>query len=91
MQLLMRYDDVTEGLRPLRKAAPEDLIPATQLAEAVDWADVYFLSQLDSDLVEDLFMVPIDSEAEVKRLLGREDQVLFLASAQHTFGRIKDR
>jgi hypothetical protein len=90
MQMLMRYEDPTDGLRPLRKAAPEDLIPATELAEAVDWADVYLLSRLDSDLVEDLFMVPVESEAEVKRLLGLEDQVLFLASAQHAFGRIKD-
>ncbi len=91
LKMLMRYEDPTEGLRPLRQAAPEDLIPATELAEAADWADVYLLSQLDRDLVEDLFMVPLESEAEVKRLLGREEPVLFLASAQHRFGRIKER
>ncbi len=90
LQMLMRYDDPTEGLRPLRQAAPEDLMPATELAEAVDWADVYLLSQLDSDLVENLFMVPLESEAEVKRLLGVSEQVLFLPSAQHTFGRIRN-
>ncbi|MCA9069463.1 MAG: DUF2088 domain-containing protein, partial [Planctomycetaceae bacterium] len=89
MQILMRYEEPTEGLRPLRKATPDDLIPATELAEAVDWADVYLLSQLDSDLVEDLFMVPLESEDDVKRLLGLEEQVLFLASAQHMFGRIR--
>jgi nickel-dependent lactate racemase len=90
LKMLMKYDDPTEGLRPLRKAAPPDLIPATELAEAVDWADVYLLSRLGSDLVEDLFMVPVESEAEVNRLLAREAQILFLSSAQHTFGRIRD-
>ena len=90
MQMLMKYDDPAEGLRPLRKAAPEDLIPATELAEAALWADVYLLSLLESELVDDLFMVPVESEAEARRLLGREAQVLFLSSAQHTFGRIRD-
>jgi hypothetical protein len=89
--MLMRYEDPAEGLRPLRQAAPEDLVPATELAEAVDWANVYLLSRLSSDLVEDLFMVPLESEDEVKRLLGMEEPVLFLPSAQHTFGRIRDR
>ena len=91
MQILMQYEDPTEGIRPLRQAAPEDLIPATELAEAVDWADVYLLSRLEADVVEDLFMVPLESEAEVKRLLGLEEQVLFLASAQHMFGRIREK
>lgn len=90
LQLLTRYDDPTEGLRPLRQAAPEDLNSTTELAEAVDWADVYLLSQLESDLVEELFMVPLESEAEAERLLGLEERVLFLASAQHMFGRIRD-
>ncbi len=91
MKLLTQYDNPADGLRKLRKAAPEDLMPATELAEAVLWADVYFLSQLESDLVEELFMVPLESEQEVHRLLGLEGQVLFLPSAQHTFGRIRAR
>ena len=91
LKILMQHDDPTEALRPLRRAAPPDLIPATELAEAVDWADVYLLSKLDSDLVEDLFMTPLESEDEVKRLLGLEEQVLFVSSAQHTFGRIRAR
>jgi hypothetical protein len=89
LSLLMRYDDPAEGLRPLRKAAPDDLRPASELAEAVDWADVYLLSRLDSDLVENLFMIPLESESEAKRLLGLNEQVLFLPSAQHIFGRIR--
>jgi len=90
MRLLMNYDEPMDGLRPLRKSSPDDLIPATELAEAVDWADVYLLSGLENELVEELFMVPLESEQEVKRLLGLDDTVLFLASAQHMFGRIRD-
>jgi hypothetical protein len=90
LSLLMRYEDPAEGLRPLRQAAPEDLMPATELAEAVAWANVYLLSRLDSGVVEDVFMVPLESEAEVNRLLGLSERILFLPSAQHTFGRIRD-
>ncbi|MGE3313694.1 MAG: lactate racemase domain-containing protein [Planctomycetaceae bacterium] len=77
-------------IRPLRDQRPADLIPATQIAGAVEWADVYFLSKLDSDLVEELFMIPLADEQEVARALSGDASCLFLEAAQHTFGRIRD-
>lgn len=77
-------------IRPLRDQRPADLIPATQIAGAVEWADVYFLSKLDSDLVEELFMIPLADEQEVTRAISGDASCIFLESAQHTFGRIKD-
>lgn len=79
-----------DAVRPLRDAAPADLVPATQLAAAADWARVYLLSGLDQGLVEDLFMIPLGSEAEATRLLtSNEDHCLFLESAQNTYGRVR--
>lgn len=90
LQILRQCLDSREAIRPLRERAPDDLLIATRLAEAVDWADVYLLSRLDSDLVEDLFLTPLESTAEVERLLSGEGTCVFINSAQHTFGQVLD-
>ncbi len=90
LQILRQCLDSREAIRPLRERAPDDLLIATRLAEAVDWADVYLLSRLDSDLVEDLFLIPLESTAEVDRLLSGEGTCVFINSAQHTFGQVLD-
>lgn len=77
-----------EALKPLRQQSPPDLVAATQLAQAADWAQVYLLSRLDSDLVEDLFMIPLANEREVQRLLGGHEDCVFLGGAQHTYGEV---
>jgi nickel-dependent lactate racemase len=84
IELLRRAEEPRDAFRPLRQTAPPDLLSATQFAQAVDWARVYLLSQLDNDLVEDLFCVPIESDAEVARLLAADDEpCVFIGSAQH--------
>lgn len=76
-------------IRPLREHRPSDLVPATQIAGAAEWADVYFLSRLDSDLVEELFMIPLADVKEAERAIVGDASCLFLEGAQHTFGRIR--
>jgi nickel-dependent lactate racemase len=88
MELIRNSETPGDAIGPLRKVSPSDLTPATQLAAAADWADVYLLSKLGRDLVEELFAVPLESESEVTRLLENTGQCAFLASAQHTFGLI---
>ncbi|HEX6986792.1 MAG TPA: hypothetical protein VF170_15550, partial [Planctomycetaceae bacterium] len=84
IELLRRAEEPRDAFRPLRQTAPDDLLAATQFAQAVDWARVYLLSRLDSDLVEDLFCVPVENEAEVARLLASGDEpCVFIGSAQH--------
>lgn len=46
----------------------EDYPAARQLAAALAWADVYLLSKLGQDVVEDLSMVPLDRPEEARRL-----------------------
>ena len=74
-----------EALKPLRLESPPDLIPASRLASAADWATVYLVSGLSSDVVESLCMTPL-APAEAARLIGRGGSCLLLESAQSTFG-----
>ncbi|MCH7685819.1 MAG: DUF2088 domain-containing protein [Planctomycetes bacterium] len=89
LELVRHSETPGDAIGPLRKMLPSDLTAATQLAAAADWADVYLLSKLESDLVEELFAIPLESEREVTRLLENTGQCAFLASAQHTFGLVE--
>lgn len=83
---LRQSETPREALKPLRLESPPDLIPASRLASAADWANVYLLSGLANDVVEGLFVTPLASEQEVARLLELGGSCLFLEGAQHTFG-----
>jgi nickel-dependent lactate racemase len=89
VKLLAECDEPAEALPRLRKAAPPDLIAATQLADALQWANIYLLSRLPDELVEDLFCFPLADEDDVRRLLRDEGSILFLGAAQHRFGRVR--
>ena len=90
MRLMREAENPLEALQPLRQLAPPDLVAATQLAGGVEWADVYLLSKLPSDLVEDLFLIPVHNEKEIGRLLGGDDTCAFLSTAQYVYGQIDD-
>ncbi|MBW3539244.1 MAG: DUF2088 domain-containing protein [Planctomycetes bacterium] len=78
-----------DALAPLRAAAPLDLVEATQLVHAVDWADVYLLSRLEGELVEDLFFIPLANDREAARAVDQGGTCVFLSSAQHTYGSVR--
>lgn len=82
-------DSPDDALQPLRSLAPADLVPATQCAHAVNWARVYLLSHLDGELVEDLFITPLEDQDEVQRLLTRPGRCVILEDAQHAWGRVQ--
>jgi nickel-dependent lactate racemase len=86
LELLRNARTPREALQPIRRQMTPDMIVATQIARAVDWANVSLLSRLDPNLVEDLFMVPLESEEEVRRLLSGDETTAIIESAQHTFG-----
>ena len=76
------------GLQPLREQAPPDLQAASQWAHAADWARIYLLSQLEPDLVEELFAVPLRDVVEVERLLASTEECAVITTAQSTFAEI---
>lgn len=77
------------ALAPIRKQAPVDMLAATQFAMTADWARVYLVSRLPSGIVDELFMVPLENERELKKLLGESESCVILESAQHTYGTVR--
>lgn len=75
-----------DAVRPLRQQLPQDVVPATQLAQALDWANVALRSKLPADTVEDLFMLPLESDEDIARALDTSTSCMLVASAQHKFG-----
>ena len=89
VELLRSFEDPREALQPLREALPADFLAATRLARSADWAGVYLLSRLPSELVEDLFCVPLDEPKEVERLLIHLDEpCAVLHGAQYAFTQV---
>lgn len=85
VKLLQSCRSAKAALQPLRRESPPDLVAASQIAAAADWASVYLLSKLPSQLVEETFMTPLDSEIEVSRLINACDGCIVLAGAQHAY------
>lgn len=82
---LQQCESPKEALKPLRLEAPPDVIPASRLASAADWATVYLVSGLAPGTVESLCMTPL-AAAEAARLIERGGSCVMLEAAQHTFG-----
>jgi hypothetical protein len=89
LELIRSSENVRDTIRPLRKQAPPDLVCATQLASAADWAHIYLLSGLADDVVDELFLTPISNETEVRRLLNNDSRCLFLEAAQFVHGTVR--
>lgn len=87
LEILKSVREPREALRPIQKANAPDLIAASRIAAAVDWANVSLLSKLPPSDVSDLFLIPLESEQEARRLLQGGDQTAIVESAQHAFAR----
>jgi nickel-dependent lactate racemase len=77
-----------DALQPLRLTTPDDVVVATRIAKAIDWANVYLQSRLEDDLVEELFMIPWSDTGQSHRLLEASQSLTFIESAQYTYGRL---
>ncbi|MBL8850272.1 MAG: DUF2088 domain-containing protein [Planctomycetaceae bacterium] len=91
IKLISECRAARDALQPLRTAAPPDLVSATQLAHAIDWTNVYLLSRLDSQLVEDLFMIPLGGVDEALRLISGDERCAIVGGAQHTSVRLLEQ
>ena len=65
-----------------------DYTSAYQIAHAMAWADVYLLSGLDSQVVEDSPLVPLDRPEEARRLVAASRSCLFLSQAECARARV---
>ncbi len=65
-----------------------DYTAAYQIAHALAWADVYLLSALDSQLIEDSPLVPLARPEEARRLVAACRSCLFLSQAECARARV---
>ncbi len=74
-----------------RQAADDnspDARTAWRLARALQNGTVYFLSQLDSDTVEQMGMAPVSNLDELARLAGRHESCIVLDDSQHAIATV---
>lgn len=72
-------------LHELRRDRSLDATPAALLAEALQQYQVYLLSDLDEESVEDLGVGHIESNEQLERLTQQFDSCILLGNAQHAF------
>lgn len=90
ISLLKTAHEPRDCYEMLREQAPEDQNEATELLDALEHATVFLLSQLPSELVEELHMMPLESVTEAERLIGSAENYVVVESAQHAWGRIQE-
>lgn len=85
LELLKSVREPRDAIKPIRQNQPPDMLVATRIAAATDWANVSLLSKLSQDQVSDLFMIPLQNEREVQRLIETEDSTSIVEAAQHVY------
>ena len=83
LQMLAHDDDYEATIREVRKQRSDDAVPAAQLLRALDRNQVYLLSQLDEEVVQQLGIAPIADVTELARLVRRSESCIVLANAQY--------
>jgi hypothetical protein len=89
MQRLMGEPARDAALRQIRRENPRDLLPALQLAKALESYRIYLLSRLDADLVEGLDMIPVESPSDICRLAQRSRSCLVIGNAARAIVRVE--
>jgi nickel-dependent lactate racemase len=69
-ELLRQYDDPLAALKILLEEKPPDLADGFLWASAADRAKLYLLSRLPGDVVEEMFVTPLEQPGEVEKLVG---------------------
>jgi nickel-dependent lactate racemase len=81
---LVGADDFETASRNVRRHRSSDASAALALLRALENNQVFLLSRLDHDLVEELGMAPIDDVAEINRLVRHYPNCTMISNAQHT-------
>ena len=91
LRRLIGAGDPRAGVAGLRGHESDPDYPAAiQIARALAWADVYLLSDLPRDEVEDLSMVPLDRPEEGRRVVAAAGSCLVVGRAELTRADVAD-
>jgi len=84
---LIEAGDPRTGAKALAGQEHEpDHAAAWNIAQAASWADVFLHSQLESHIVEDLGMTPLDRADQVRKLAEDAESVVLLNRGELTLG-----
>jgi nickel-dependent lactate racemase len=90
LEQLVDCADFTEVENELRKDPSPDSWPAWQIARALQRGPVYFMSQLEADVVEELGLAPIENLDELSRLASRQASCIILDGSQYAVAIVAD-
>jgi hypothetical protein len=91
LQRLIDAGDPIRGASALKSHENDpDHALASRLNRAIRWADLYLLSGLDSQTVEDLSMVPLERAREAARLAAVSRSCIFLSQADLARAQVAD-
>ncbi len=68
-----------------------DSWPAWHLARALQRGPVYFMSRMNSEIVEDMGLAPVDNIDDLVRLASRHESFAVLSDAQHAVVNVDDK
>ncbi len=71
--------------------ADPDSVAGRRLSQVLAWADVYLYSALDTQVVEELSMVPIDHLDDARRLISRSSSCILVSHADLTRGTAREQ
>jgi nickel-dependent lactate racemase len=83
-ELMRQYDDPVDALKILFKEKPADLAAGFLWASAAERAKLYLLSRLPGDVVEEMFVTPLQKSDEILKLLAEGASCLVLPDAHKT-------
>jgi hypothetical protein len=91
LQRLIDAGDARNASAALRgHDSDSDSVTGRRLAQVLAWADVYLLSGLDRQVVEDLSMVPLDHLDDARRLVTRSSSCLLVSQADLTRAAVRE-
>ena len=89
MELLADADDPTAALAEIRRRKDYELRAAWQWAMGAEQAEVFLLSGLPAETVEDLFAFPLEGARQAQRLVAASEACLFLGDAHKTLALVE--
>lgn len=87
LSVLQQARTPQEAAGPIGEVASADVDTARRLIRCLEWATIYLRSDRPAETVEDLFMIPLSTDEEARKVIGTARECLFAEGAQHTYGR----
>ena len=83
-ELIRQAESAEQALALLNKHKPLEMAAAFLWASAAQSARIYLLSDFSSEIVEEMFAVPLDDVRQIQRLLEEPGSILILNDAHKT-------